>query len=163
MTKLFTLILSIFCSTSCYASDGDTRSLKDVFAESSVVVYGAVIGSGIGSCGGKEGMSSFYVIRVTSVAKGDMQKGDIKACGSAPMLLDNLYLIAGTKFADDEIVFSPDAVLLVFPSDEYYRLISYDGPIVASDRGKAYAVGLHEVNFLHRFGKYVNKEEVSPP
>jgi hypothetical protein len=131
--------------------------LKDVFAESSVIVYGAVIGSGAGSCGGQEGVNSFYILRVTDITKGDMQKGDIKACGSAPMLLDNLYLIAGTKFSNDEITFSPDAVLLVFPSDEYYRLISYDGPIVTSNRGDAYAVGILEPSFVERFGEVVNR------
>ena len=43
-------------------------------------------------------------------------------------------------------------MLLVFPLNEFYRLISFDGPVVASDRGDAYAVALHEPNFIERFG-----------
>lgn len=155
MTKIIAMLVTAVCSTTCYASGGDTRPLKDVFSEAGVIFYGAVVGSGIGNCGGKEGVNSFYTVRVTSVAKGEVQKGDIKACGSAPMLLGNQYLIAGNKYASNEIVFSPDGALLVFPANEYYRLISYDGPIVTSDRGKAYAIGVLEPNFLERFGDTV--------
>lgn len=155
MTRLFTILMTATYATACYASGGDTRPLNDVFSDASVIFHGAVVGSGIGSCGGKEGVSSFYILRVTDVAKGEVQKGDIKACGSAPILLGNQYLIAGDKYKNDEIVFAPDGVLLVFPTNEYYRLISYDGPVVTSDRGKAYATGVLEPDFLKRFGDIV--------
>ncbi len=155
MIRLLALFLAAFFSTSCYATGGDVRPLKDVFSEANVILYGAVVGSGIGECGGKEGINSFYIIRVTDVAKGDVKKGDIKACGSAPMLLSSQYLIAGNKKTDNEIVFAPDAVLLVFPANDYYRLISYDSPVVTLDRGQAYATGILEADFISRFGDTV--------
>ncbi len=160
MTKLLLpFIFAMAWPVACGASGGDTRPLSEVFSESPVIFYAAVVGSGIGHCGGKKELSSFYIVRVTEPVKGNIEKGDIKACGSAPMLLSNKYLIAGSKRNKGEIVFASDAVLLVFPSKEYYRLISYDGPIVASDRGKAYAVGVHEADFAKRYGEYVSKSD----
>lgn len=155
MIRLLAIYFAAFFSISCYAAGVEARPLKEVFSEADVILHGAVVGSGIGSCGGKEGINSFYIIRVTDVAKGGMKKGDIKACGSAPMLLSNQYLIAGNKYASNEIVFSSDGVLLVFPTNEYYRLISYDGPVVTSERGKAYATEILESDFLSRFGDTV--------
>ena len=151
---LAALVISIY-SACCRASGGDVRPLKDVFSEAGVILYGAVVGSGIGECGGKNGVNSFYILRVTGVAKGEVRKGDIRVCGSAPMLLGNQYLIAGDKYKNDEITFAPDAVFLVFPTDEYYRLISYDGPIVDSDRGIAYAIGVLEPDFIKCYGDMV--------
>ncbi len=161
MNRLAAILVATLFSTVCDASGGDNRSLEDVFSQSDVILHGAVIGAGIGTCGGKEGVNSFYIIRVSKVAKGDVQAGDVKACGSAPMLLANQYVIAGNKYEEDGVVFSPDAVLLVFPDDQYYRLIANDGPVVASDRGQAYAVGLLEPDFQARFKKVAMKKEES--
>lgn len=152
MNRLSVFAFSMVFFAACYAADGsasyadggDTRPLREVFSSSDIVLHGAVIGSGIGSCGGRQGINSFYVIRVITTAKGGFGSRDIRACGSAPMLLASHYIIAGSKYSAEEIVFSPDAVLLVFPDGKYYRLISYDGPIVESDRGEAYAVGFLE-------------------
>lgn len=162
MTRIFAMLLFASCSSTCWAGDGDVRPLENVFADSSVIIRGAVIGSGIGACGDKNGVSSHYTFRTTSVIKGDVQDGDIKACGAAPLLLGNQYIIAGDRRAVQEIVFSPDAVLLVFPTNEYYRLISYDGPLVTSDRGEAYAVGILEPDFLKRFGRVIAEETKVP-
>lgn len=137
---------------------GEVRSLDDVFLQSNEVVQAFVVGSGIGACGGLDGNNAIYTLRVTVNYKGDIAGGDVKACGSAPLLLGNKYLIAGNKHADGDFVFASDAVLLVFPNDTYYRLISNDSPVVASDRGEAYAVGLLAPYFTERYRKLLKLE-----
>jgi hypothetical protein len=99
------------------------------------------------------------MIRVTEVTKGKLENRDVKACGDAPLLLSNRYLVAANRHPGGDIVFEPDAVLLVFPLDEFYRLISFDGPVVASERGDAYAVGLREPNFIKRFGASIGMKK----
>ena len=147
MAKALFFFTVIF-SWACHAGDGDIRPLRVVFLEAEVVLEGAMVGSGIGECGGKEGVNSFYFIRITEVISGDVEKKDIKACGAAPLLLGDKYLVAADKYSDDEIVFEPDSVFLEFPTSVYYRLISYDSPIVLSSDGQVYAVGVLESDLL---------------
>lgn len=156
--SLFVLWLMFFLDG--FAQEkGDVRPLEEVFAKSDFIFFGAVVGSGVGSCAGYADRRSYYIIRVTEVTKGRLEKSDVKACGDAPLLLSNRYLVAANKHPGGDIVFEPDAVLLVFPLDEFYRLISFDGPVVASDRGNAYAVGLLEPNFIKRFGASIGMKK----
>lgn len=153
------LFVLMFAGQVCHASDGDVRPLAAVIADAGAVVEGAVVGSGIGGCGGEAEIKSFYIFRVTKVVKGDVDLKDITVCGSAPMLLGKKYIIFGDVYSDAEIVFLPDAVFLEFPMDEYYRLIAFDGPVVASDRGQAYATGIFEPNFSELYRDYIEGQE----
>ncbi len=123
-----------------------------------MIVRGAVVGSGVGPCGGREGNYAFYTLRVTKVSKGDVRTGDYKACTAAPLLLGNNYILAGNKHDDSELVFPPDAAVMILPQDTFYRLISFDSPIVSSDRGQAYAVGTLSPHFIERFGDLLKLE-----
>jgi len=90
----------IFVSA-CFAQErGDVRSLDKVFDESDFILIGSVVGSGIGSCAGYEDRRSYYIIRVTEVAKGKLEKRDVKICGNAPLLLSNRYLVAANRHPD---------------------------------------------------------------
>ncbi|WP_223620521.1 hypothetical protein [Lysobacter sp. ESA13C] len=155
----FFVLWLIFFGSGFAQEGGDVRPLEEVFAESEYIFFGAVVGSGVGPCAGYEDRRSYYIIRVTEVTKGRLEKSDVKACGDAPLLLSNRYLVAANKHPGGDIVFEPDAVLLVFPFNEFYRLISFDGPVVASDRGDAYAVGLLEPNFIKRFGTSIGMKK----
>jgi len=116
-----------------------------VFDEANAVVEGSIISSGVGACEGEQ-RASFYIVRLKRVIVGDISISDVRVCGIGltPILLGQRYIFAGKISQRDGIVFLPDSVFLVFREDEYYRLISFDSPIVKSDRGKAYAVGIRD-------------------
>lgn len=140
-------LVTIFFSHASISGDGEVRPIKVVMAEASVIVEGVVIGSGAGQCGKRKDIQSFYYLRVTRVVKGTLELSDVKACGAAPMLMDSKYVIFGKDYRIGEIVFEPDSVFLEFPLQEYYRLISFDSPVVNSDRGRAYATGILDQEF----------------
>lgn len=123
------------------------------------MIRGAVVGSSIGSCGSEKERQSVYMLRISEVLKGPAMSGDVKVCGAtAPFLLLNEYIVAG-QLEGEEIHFEPDSAILVFSLDRYFRLISYDSPIVESDRGGAYAAAIDEPNFLQRFSRSLQLDD----
>lgn len=145
------MIVAMFCAMPCRADIGDVRPLGEVFSQSDTILFGVVVGSGVGECGGKRGNNSFYMIRVEKVVKGRIKPRDVKMCGAAPLLLGQWYVVSGNKYSNREVVFLPDAALYAFSDGRFYRLVAFDSPIFETSRGEVYGVAIIEKNLKERF------------
>jgi hypothetical protein len=152
MKILSSMLIIVFIPFSSWAADA-RRSLEEIYGAAPVVIKGRAMGAAVGNCGGEKQKSIFF-IRVSVVMKGKVAKRDIKACGSsAPFVMFNEYIVSGKINRSGELLFDYDGVVLFFPPNNYYRLISDDSPIVSSGRGYAYAIATEEDDFKQRLSK----------
>jgi hypothetical protein len=150
MRSLATIVIAAMAASCSSADAADQRRLEDAFSRSDTVLYGVVVGSGHGACGTGKGETPFHLLRVTTVIKGRLPKGDTKVCGKSPMEMSNWYIVSG-KRVRKELVYEADAVLMPSSRGRVYRLISSRSPVFDTGRGKAFGVAILEPDFEARF------------
>lgn len=157
-TPALLILLSLLPFGDCLADIGTTRPLPVVFDEAQVIVSGLIDGSAISSCG-DDPRTGVYTMRVTQVMKGKLlDPKSVKICGRAPILLSRDYIVAGKILPSGEVVFEPDAVIQFVPLTRYFRLVSYDSPLVEAGRETYFSVGVEVTDFIKIFGKSLGLE-----